>query len=110
MPVFGLTRWGRKGPPSAGSRDSCGAWKALAARRLALRRLDCLRFGLAMMVGGLRTDDAGAGSPAKRRKSARVKVGPERRQAIMRADIWRVIGTGRGDRPPRQTCFWCFWK
>jgi hypothetical protein len=33
-----------------------GALKALAARRLALRRLDCLRFGLAMRGSVLSAD------------------------------------------------------
>src|SRR5476651_2167151 len=53
MPVLGLTRCGRKAPPSVSLANS-GAIKALAARRLALRRLDCLRFGLAM--GGSAAD------------------------------------------------------
>jgi hypothetical protein len=48
MPFLGLTRCGRKALPSVGSFANSGALKALAARRLALRRLDCLRFGLAM--------------------------------------------------------------
>src|SRR4051812_19221451 len=51
MPFFGLTRCGRKALPSVGSLANSGALKALAARRLALRRLDCLRFGLAMGGG-----------------------------------------------------------
>src|SRR5215207_8073244 len=48
MPFFGFTRCGRKALPSVGSIAICGALNALAARRFALRRLDCLRFGLAM--------------------------------------------------------------
>src|SRR5687768_11715394 len=48
IPFFGLTRCGRNALPSVGSFANSGALKALAARRLALRRLDCLRFGLAM--------------------------------------------------------------
>src|SRR3954468_17762789 len=52
MPFFGLTRCGRKALPSVGSFANCGALRALAARRLALRRLDCLRFGLAIKKGG----------------------------------------------------------
>jgi hypothetical protein len=42
--------------PSTGSFANSGAIKALAARRLALRRLDCLRFGLAMEGGCLSED------------------------------------------------------
>ena len=66
IPLLGLTRCGRTAPPSAGSTASCGALKALAARRLALRRLDCLRFGLAMMknvglAGRLRCRRTGIG-------------------------------------------------
>src|SRR5690606_31391920 len=51
IPLLGLTWCGRKAVPSVGSLAYSGALKALAARRLALRRLDCLRFGLAMVSG-----------------------------------------------------------
>jgi hypothetical protein len=54
--------------------------KALAARRLALRRLDCLRFGLAMEV---RVGNEGRHekTPEFRVKGEGIKVGPEARQA-----------------------------
>src|SRR5690606_39275823 len=46
----GFTRCGRKAEPSIGSVATSGALKRFAARRLALRALDCLRLGLAMCL------------------------------------------------------------
>src|SRR5882724_2104872 len=73
MPLFGLTRCGRKSPPLAVSFANSGAMKALAARRLALRRLDCLRFGLAMGGGSLGVRGACGQTPSRLVKGEGVK-------------------------------------
>ena len=105
MPLFGLTRCGRKALPSTGSRASSGASNRLPERRLALRRLDCLRFGLAMIEICFEREHRGR---CRKRPftigTALVKVGPEGRQELCPAsdrppcaghrtscDLWEVL-------------------